>query len=128
MLLLCMVLLFSSVHAQIILLFHHDIVKNTIVFFASSSISSCFSSGLVINIFLNVAFSKFSWIFYDSYQPPTNVCIYLVLNHRNSSDDQMITLFSESLQRCRQNGQTRRKTYVPGGTQTHAFHGLLLYH
>ena len=128
-----MVLLFSSVHAQIFLLFYHDIVKNTIVFFASSSISSCFSSGLVINIFnifLNIAFSKISWIFYDLYQPPTNVCIYLVLDHGNSSDDQMITLFTFFLKACGVVGRTARPvgTYVPGGTQTHAFRGHLLYH
>ena len=122
-LLLCMVLLFSSVHALIFLLFYHDIVKNTIVFFASSSISS----GLVINIFnifLNIAFSKISWIFYDLYQPPTNVCIYLVLNHGNSSDDQMITLFTFFLKDCGVVGRTARPVGTYVGLKLTPFAGI----
>ena len=31
-----------------------------------------------------------------------------------------------SLRRCRQSGQTRRKTYGPGGTRTHD-HAMLIY-
>ena len=80
------------------------------------------SLGLIVEylIRLNVLSGlKLSWLFH-----------FMALKSWKRAIVQLVWKYVLSLRRCRQNGQTRRKTYRPGETRTHdhAFRGYLLYH